>query len=214
MFRIGFLILVSAFLWVQAAISAEPKVLYQNSFEKAELDKVPDEFLVIDGAFAVKAENGNRFLELPGAPLDTFRVLFGPSTNFNVAVSAKILGTAKGRRAPTFGVGLNGVGGYRLQVSPAKKLLELYKGDEVVKSAEYEWKSGEWTQLRLELKKVSDNKFALTGKAWGKSESEPKSAQITTEADAAPSNGRPSVVGSPYSGTPILFDDLTLSTAE
>src|SRR6185312_11353016 len=111
-----------------------------------------------DGVFAVKQECVNKFLILPGAPLDTFRLLYGPTTNFNVAASAEIFGTAKGRRFPTFGVGLNGVGGYRLQVSPAKKMLELYKGDDVLKSVAYDWKSGEWTQLRLEIKKAGEGK--------------------------------------------------------
>src|SRR6266536_3558957 len=66
---------------------AEEKPLYQNNFEKAEIGKVPDEFLVLDGQFAVKEENGNKFLELPGAPLDTFGVLFGPSEKEGRAVS-------------------------------------------------------------------------------------------------------------------------------
>lgn len=94
--------------------------MYENNFEKAELDKVPADFLVLDGAFEVKADGGNKFLELPGAPLDTFGVLFGPTEKDSLAVSARIFGTLKGRRFPSFGVGLNGVGGFRLLVSPAK----------------------------------------------------------------------------------------------
>ena len=69
--------------------------LYTNNFESAELDKVPDDMLVLDGAFAVKQDDSNKFLELPGAPLDTFGVLFGPATNANVTVTAKIFGTKR-----------------------------------------------------------------------------------------------------------------------
>src|SRR5712671_7416782 len=111
------------------AAFGQTKPLYENNFETAEVGKVPEDFLVLDGGFAVRAEGGNKFLELPGSPLDNFGVQFGPSGNSDVTVSARINGTGKGRRFPTFGVGLNGVAGYRLQVSPAKKLLELYKGD-------------------------------------------------------------------------------------
>jgi hypothetical protein len=211
--RFYFLIAI-IFLFLGSSHAAEVKAIYQNNFDKAEVDKVPEEFLVIDGGFVVKEESGNKFLELPGAPLDTFRVLFGPTTNYNVAVSAKIFGTAKGRRSPTFAVGLSGVGGYRLQVSPAKKLLELYKGDDVIKTAAYEWKSGEWSTVSLAVKKTPAGKFILHGKAWAKTETEPKEPQLTFDLEAAPSNGRPSVWGSPYSGTPIRFDDLTLSAAE
>src|SRR6266705_5565560 len=109
----------------------QAKPLYENDFEQAALDKVPDDFLVLDGQFAVKEEGGNKFLELPGAPLDSYGALFGPTETEDISVSARIFGTGKGRRYPTFGVGLNGQGtsAYRLQVSPAKKALELFKGD-------------------------------------------------------------------------------------
>ena len=140
-----------------AAQDAKP--VYENNFEKAELDKVPADFLVLDGAFEVKADGGNQFLELPGAPLDTFGVLFGPTEKDGLAVSARIFGTLKGRRFPSFGVGLNGVGGFRLLVSPAKKLVELYKGDDVKLTAPFEWQTGVWAKLKLQLRKVKDGEW-------------------------------------------------------
>src|SRR5882672_8149231 len=73
------------------------KVLYENNFEKAELGKVPDDskdLMVLDGAFAIKEEGGNKFLALPGAPLDTYGMLFGPTTNSERAVSVRVHGTA------------------------------------------------------------------------------------------------------------------------
>src|SRR5947209_3617167 len=99
-------------------VLAEEKTLYENNFEKAEIGKVPLEFLVLDGGFSVKKEAGNKFLELPGAPLDSFAVQFGPAESSALGVLARIRGTAKGRRYPTFGLGLYGVAGYRLQISP------------------------------------------------------------------------------------------------
>ena len=122
-----------AFAWVVGlacgAVGQSTKAIYENDFEKAELNKVPDDFLVLDGQFAVKEEGGNKFLELPGAPLDTFGALFGPTEKEGNAVSARMSGTGKGRRYPTFAVGLNGQGtsAYKLQVTPAKKALELFK---------------------------------------------------------------------------------------
>src|SRR5438128_8851958 len=103
------------------AFAQQAKPLYQNDFEQAALDKVPADFLVLDGGFAVKEEGGNKFLELPGAPLDTYAVQFGPTETSGITVSGRINGAAKGRRYPTFGVGSNGVAGYKLQISPAKK---------------------------------------------------------------------------------------------
>src|SRR2546430_14083931 len=135
--RLALVACACSFLPVQQGGAGDGKVLYQNNFEKAELGRVPDDakdLMVLDGAFAVKEEGGNKFLELPGAPLDTYGMLFGPTTNSERTVSVRVHGTAKGRRFPAFGLGLNGVGGYKLQVSPGRKALELYKGEEVVAS--------------------------------------------------------------------------------
>src|SRR5205814_4439546 len=103
-----------ALLAVALTAFCQAKVLYENNFQKATVGKVPEDFLVLDGGFSVKEESGNKFLELPGAPLESFGVQFGPAEVSDLAVSARIKGTAKGRRFPVFGVGLNGVAGYKL----------------------------------------------------------------------------------------------------
>src|SRR5262245_25448962 len=105
---------VCLFLFGCLVFADEPKKLYENNFEKDEVDEVPEDFLVLDGGFAVKEEGGNKFLELPGAPLDTYGVLFGPTEAANVSVSARIYGAGKGRRFPAFAIGANGGGGLKL----------------------------------------------------------------------------------------------------
>jgi len=202
--------LVAAEVFVPAA---EVKPVYENKFELAKIDTVPDDMLVLEGAFAVKEENGTKFLELPGAPLDTYGVLFGPTEASGLAVQARVYGTLKGRRFPTFGVGLNGVGGYRLQVSPGKKLLELYKGDDVLASAPFTWESGAWTVVRLQSHKVKDGEFKIEGKAWKQGAAEPKEWMISNSDKAETPAGRASLWGSPYAGTPIRFDDLMVARA-
>ena len=187
------------------------KTLYRNDFEKTELGRVPQDFLVLDGAFSVKEENGNRLLELPGAPVDSFGVQFGPAETENIAVSARIRSTAKGRRYPSFGVGLNGVAGYKLQISPAKKMLELYKDQELKQTLPYDWKSGQWTQFRLEVRKLKEGQWKIAGKVWVEGSPEPKEWMIAANETEAPASGRASVFGSPFSGTPIQFDDLVVS---
>ena len=195
------------------AFVQQAKPLYQNDFEQAALDKVPDDFLVLDGQFAVKEEGGNKFLELPGAPLDTFGVLFGPTEKEGTAVSARIFGTGKGRRYPTFAVGLNGQGtsAYRLQVSPAKRALELFKGDEVKATVPYEWQSGAWARLRLQVRKVKDGQWKVEGKAWA--DKEPSAWLVSYDEKEQPVAGKASIWGSPYSTTPIRFDDLNVAAA-
>lgn len=190
------------------AAGAGTTLVYSNDFERAELGSVPSEFLVLDGSFAVRSDGTNRFLELPGAPLDSFAVQFGPAESENVAVSARVFGTARGRRAPVFGVGLCGVGGYKLQVAPAKNALELLKDQEVRASAPFEWKTESWTWLRLQVRKVTAEEWRVEGKAWTAGEPEPKDWQVTFSEREAPPSGRASALGSPFSGTPIRYDDL------
>ena len=203
----GFLSLLSAL-----TLLAQPKPLYENNFEQAEVGKVPADFLVLDGAFTVKQEGDNKSLELPGAPLDSFGVQFGPAEVSDIAVSARINGTAKGRRFPVFGVGLNGVAGYKLQISPAKKALDLYKDQELKASVPFEWKSGQWTNLRLQIRKLEDGKWKIEGKAWPQETSEPPKWLVEFDEKETPVSGRASVFGSPFSGTPIQFDDFIVSS--
>jgi len=188
---------------------------YENNFEKADLNKVPDDFLVLDGQFAVKEEGGNRFLELPGAPLDTFGALFGPTATDGHAVSARVFGTGKGRRYPTFAVGLNGQGtsAYKLQVSPAKKSVELFKGDAVRASVPYEWQSGTWTRLWLQVRRVKDGEWKVEGKVWTEGAKESSTWTVSCDEKEEPVVGKASIWGSPYSTTPIRFDDLVVTVA-
>ncbi len=187
------------------------QVLYENNFEKTEVGKVPADFLVLDGAFAAKQEGDNRVLELPGAPLDTFGALFGPTESADVEVRGRIKGTRKGRRYPVFGVGLNGAGGFKLQVSAAKQALEIFRGDEARASVPYEWSSGSWTWLRLQLRKVKPGEFQIQGKAWPEGKPEPIQWLVVSSFKEDPSAGRAAIWGSPIAETPIQYDDLKVT---
>ncbi len=190
--------------------AATSAALYTADFEKSSPGKLPDDFLVLDGAFEIKEDGGNKFIELPGAPLDTFGLLFGPAQTNDIAVSARIEGSVKGRRYPVFGVGLNGVGGYKMLLAPAKGELELFKGEERVASAKFEWKSGAWTHLRLQLRKAGASEWRVEGRTWATGAAEPKEWMISFVEKAEPVAGRASIWGSPFSGQPIRFDDLAI----
>ena len=140
--------------------------------------------------------------------------MFGPTEKDGVAVSARVHATGKGRRFPAFGVGLNGVGGVRLQVSASKKLIEIYKGDEIMASEPYAWESESWTMLKLQWRKVKDGEWVVEGKAWKQGAAEPKQWTISHPEKAELAAGRASIWGAPLSGTPIRFDDLSVSKAE
>lgn len=191
--------------------AADPPIFHMN-FQDTEPGKLPDGLLVLDGGFAVRAEGDARFLELPGAPLETYGVLFGPAQTNEVAVSARVFGTASGRRFPAFGVGLGGVNGYKLRVSPGRKQLELLKGDTALQSVGFAWQSGQWTHLRLQIRQAGAV-WKIEGKAWIAGTTEPADWLICHEETEAPRPGRASLWGAPYAGTPIRYDDLILTRA-
>jgi hypothetical protein len=198
-----------------AAHAADPsKPLYQNDFTTNEVGKLPDEMLLLDGGFAVQEISGNKVLQLPGAPLETFGVLFGPTEAFGLAVSARVHSTKKGRREPAFALGLNGNAGYKLQISAAKKLAELYKGDDVVAKEPFNWESDSWTMLKLQVRKVKEGEFAIEGKTWKQGTPEPQKWTVTYAEMSEPSPGRASIWGNPFAGTPIDFDDLVVSAVK
>lgn len=192
------------------ALAAEP--VFSENFQSAAADQAPEGMMVVAGDFLVKEEAGNRFLELPGEPLDTSGALFGPAAKGDQTLSARIFGTRSGRRFPAFGISLGGAGGYRLVLSAGKKALEIFKGDEAKTSVPIEWTAGSWTALRLQLRKTAGG-AVVEGKAWAAEGSEPAGWQIKFETSDPPPQGRAGIWGSPYSGTPIRFDDLHITPA-
>jgi hypothetical protein len=170
--------------------------------------------MVLAGEFSVKDIGGNRSLELPGNPLEDFGALFGPAESDGIAVRARVYSESSKRLAPRFGVGLNGVTGYRLLVVPGQNLLQLLKDQEAVTSAPFEWKSGTWTSLYLQIRKLSEDRWILEGRAWADGTPEPKNWSISFEVSETPPAGKASIWGAPYSGKPILFDDLSIISIE
>lgn len=194
--------------------AAGPAPLFAEDFGKVPDGELPDPpFKVLDGQFKVMGEGDNRFVELPGAPLESYGFLFGSSHPSGVEASARIHATRKGRRYPTFAVGLNGASGYRLQVTPAKDALEIFRGDEVVASVAFKWTSGEWTQLSLALKPEAGGAFILEGAA-SVGGAHPATALVRHAEPKPQPAGKAGVWGMPFSGTPIRFDDLKVTPLE
>jgi hypothetical protein len=107
------------------------------------------------------------------------------------------------------------VSGYKLQLSPGKKAVELLKGEnEVLASAPCDWESGTWTSMRLQIRKTAEGQWQLQGKAWKDGSGEPAKWMIAHTVNTPPIAGRAGIWGMPYSGTPIRFDDLTVAKVE
>jgi hypothetical protein len=188
-----------------SAIAAEP--VFIQDFSAA--TDVPEDFMVLNGEFKVVEDGGNKVLELNPVPLDTYSFLFGPAGKEGFAVRGRIKSEIKGRLAPTFGVGLGGVTGNVLRLAGAKKQIELVRDEVALASAPSGWKSGTWLWFHLQVR-PADGKWHIEGKTWSDGTPEPAEWQIAHVEEKAPVSGRPSAWGMPYSGKPVLFDDLTV----
>ena len=193
-----------------SADTPNDKILFKSDFESANLGSLPEELMVLAGEFSVSDIGGNKALELPGNPLEDFGALFGPAESDGIAVRARVFSESSKRLAPRFGVGLDGVAGYRLLVAPGQNRLQLLKDQEAVASAPLEWKSGTWTWLHLQIREVSAGKWIIEGRAWADGSPEPNEWSISFEVSETPPVGKASLWGAPYSGKPILFDDLSV----
>ena len=193
-----------------SAQTPDDKVLFESDFESTNVDSIPEELMVLAGEFSVQDSGGNKLLELPGNPLEDFGALFGPAESDSIAVRARVYSESSKRLAPRFGVGLNGVGGYRLLVAPGQNQVQLLKDQQAVASAPFEWKSKTWTSLHLQIRKVSEGKWTVEGRVWTDETPEPKDWSISFEVSEVPPAGKASIWGAPYSGKPIMFDDLSV----
>ena len=186
---------------------------YSNDFSAAAAGKPPADFEIAGGgAFAVVERDGNKLLELPGELLDTFGLLFGPQQPPEASASARIQSESSGKRFPEFGIGVGGIGGYRLMLLPAQQKLELRKGDDPLAAADLPqpWTSRSWTMLKLQVSKTGDGKWKLEGKAWPAGQPEPQAPSVAVDITEPPPGGRASLWGIPFSGKPIRFDDLAV----
>ena len=191
----------------EPVVSADA-VLYSEDFEGVEVGSIPDDFMVLEGEFAVREQGGNSVLHLPGQPLSTFSVLVGPSVTDNVAIRAKIHSGATRRRFNAFGVGLGGVAGVQVLLEPAKEKLTLSVEEAFVADVPAEWSPTSWTQFHLEVVKTAEEKWQIRGKVWPAEADEPAEWHITHDLAEEPLTGQPSLWGIPYAGKDIEFDDV------
>lgn len=189
-----------------SAISASGSPLYEQDFQNNSDGSTPEDFLVLGGDFSVQSGT----LVLPGAPLNKFGAVFGPDNEGDLEISARIRSEQRGRLTPSFGIGLYGLGGYVLNASASRKTLELFRGREVIRKTSFAWTPATWTNMKLAVSSTSDTSWRVRGKAWSEQAQEPAHWQIEHESSQAPTQGRASIWGQPYSGKPIQYDDITI----
>lgn len=170
----------------------------------------PKEVFVVEGKINVAKKDNNKALQIEIGELVEACALLGDSANGSASIEVRVFGTKQGRSMPRFSIGVHGQSGYRLVAFPAKKELQLTKNDEVIKIVPLTWTSDAWLKLKLEAKKVAEGKWTISAKAWPADAVEPAEAAVTHEDPTLKGQGKCSIWGTPFSGTPILFDDVKI----
>ncbi len=178
--------------------------------EAWELGAPPKDVFVVEGKISVVSSDGGKALAIDPAEIVDATAQVGDSAAGASIIEARMFASRRGRSVPRFGVSVHGMSGHRLLVNCAKKQLDLVKADEVVASAPFVWAAETWTRVKLSVTKAADGSWVIEGKAWADGSEEPKEAAIRhlEPAEKIRGNGKAAFWGTPFSGTPILIDDV------
>jgi hypothetical protein len=170
----------------------------------------PAAVFVLDGKVSVAEKDGGKAVMIdPGTELVEASAQFGDSAAGGASIQARVFASKKGRSTPRFGLSVHGMAGYRLYVNPAKKQLELVKADQTLATAPFTWTSDTWLNLKIEAKKAAGDAWSITASAWPAAETAaPATPQLKHEDKGLKGQGKCAIWATPYSNTPIFFDDI------
>lgn len=203
--------LVLAAISARAAEEEAPPKTFRLDLSGAETGSEPEGLFVIDGEFVAGEEGGRKVLEMKADPLVEGLVLVGDTLRGGGVIRAKIRSARKGRSYPRFGVGLHGISGYRLRVVPAQKAIEIFKGEETVARQPYTWDGEAATWLELKVAAAGGGKWRVEATVWPEGGEMPSAPQLAVDAKEERFTGKGVLCGTPYSGLPIRFDEVTIT---
>ena len=188
---------------------------FSEDFSGVDVDAEPESIFILDGEYTVqKSDSDNKYLSLPGSPMGDFGLLFGPREREKpLELSFSFYASKKGRRMPSIAASIGGVRGYKLRLNPAARNLVLSMDETVFKEMPFSWKGEQWWKVRFQAFMGDTNQTTrLQCKLWPKEQNEPTEWFISEEFDIEYKGGKCALWGFPYSSTPILFDDLVISS--
>lgn len=192
------------------ARAAELQTFTVNADAWAE-GEVPKEVFIVEGKIQIAAKDGNKAIVIdPASELTDACAQVASSAAGESSVEARVFASKRARSVPKFGVSVHGMSGHRLLVNAAKKQLEIVKADAVLATVPFIWTSDAWLKLKLEAKRGEGDAWTVTGKAWAADAAEPAEPTIKTDAKGLKGQGKAGLWGTPYSQTPIYFDDITV----
>ncbi len=201
-----------AFLLLFAAVAltasaGEIKTFTINADDWSE-GEVPKDVFVVDGTVKIAAKDGNKAIMIDATPIVDASAQLAVSAAGAASIQAKVFASKRARSVPKFGISVHGMSGYRLLINAAKKQLELVKSDVVAASVPYTWTSETWVKMKLEVKPDEGDAWMIEGKVWAADAQEPAEATVKAEDKGLKGQGKSGVWATPYSETPIYFDDI------
>jgi hypothetical protein len=203
--------LFASLFLISASVSAGEVKKFIFNADNWEAGDAPKEVFVVDGTIKIADKDGNKAIMIEPTPIVDASAQLAVSAAGDSTIQAKVFASKRARSFPRFGVSVHGMSGYRLIVNAPKKLIELVKGDQVVQSAPFTWTPDAWTFLKLEVKKASAEDWSVTGKVWPGDGKEPAEAMVKHSDKGLKGQGKAGVWGTPYSETPIYFDDIEIA---
>ncbi len=201
-------ILILAALGPAMGRKAETQSFSYDCESWTEGDPPKTDVFVVEGKISIVNLSGNKVILIDPAELVDATAQLAVSGAGSSSVQAKVLASKAGRSYPRFGIGVHGMSGHRLMMNPARKTVELIKGDEVITTAPVTWTSEAWLNMKLEAIKGEGDAWKIIGKVWAADAAEPAEPTVATADTKLKGQGKASIWGAPYSGTPIYFDDL------
>ena len=190
---------------------AEPKPAETFDFESLEVGTEPEGTMVLDGTVTVGQRDGNKVLLFGPAPLTETALQLGSSARGTQRVHAKVRAEKKRRSAPRFAVGVHGISGYRIRLSPAAGKIELVRNEEVVEAKDFEWESGEVYHMEVSAVQSEDESWKVEARAWKDGTERPAEALFSAAPAKMSGQGKASLYATPFSGSAIEFDDVEVS---
>lgn len=205
------LLLLLACILTSATLSAQQMQTFEIKVDDWADGDPPKDVFIVDGTIKIATRDGSKAIVVEPNPITDASAQLAVSAAGNASIEAKILALKRGRSTPRFGVSVHGMSGHRLIVNPAKKLLELVKGDQTLASAPYTWPSDAWLKLKLEAKKGDGTAWTITGKVWPADAAEPTEPMVKWDDKNLKGQGKCALWATPFSGEPVFFDDIKIS---
>jgi outer membrane protein assembly factor BamB len=175
--QFGGVVATAAGLTGRARVRVTPQLPLTQDFEQVPPERTPGGWVNCQGKFAVREENGNKFLVKlavnPSPLVARANAFLGLPSLTNYTIQADILGKKVREDMPDVGVVANR---YTLMLAGNTQQLRLISWDAVPrvdKTIPFEWKPNVWYRMKLTAA-VEGDKATIRGKVWPRDQEEPK----------------------------------------